>query len=162
VRRAHSARLANGQLGKLRAEDQCHRRHEQGNAEHVLNFVPTQHGSFDPAVTRRTFRLAAPDYLNDFLMPTLIARFREAAPQARLDIDSLNSALDHSAALSSGEIDLVVGNWPKPDERFACSDSFSDTAVCLMRADHPLAHAPLTPEAYFAAAHLAPPDNERA
>ncbi|MBU6489200.1 MAG: LysR family transcriptional regulator [Burkholderiales bacterium] len=121
-----------------------------------VDFVATPHGNFDPAVTRRTFRIAAPDYLNDFFMPTLIARFREAAPQARLEIDSLNPTLDHCAALDAGELDLVLGNWPKPDARFARSDLFSDTVVCLMRADHPLAQAPLTPDAYFAAAHLAP------
>ncbi|TAM55231.1 MAG: LysR family transcriptional regulator [Paraburkholderia sp.] len=121
-----------------------------------VDFVATPHGNFDPALTRRTFRIAAPDYLNDFFMPTLIARFREAAPHARLEIDSLNPTLDHSAALDAGELDLVLGNWPKPDARFARSDLFSDTVVCLMRADHPLAQAPLTPDAYFAAAHLAP------
>lgn len=121
-----------------------------------VDFVATPHGTFDPALTRRTFRIAAPDYLNDFFMPTLIARFREAAPHARLEIDSLNPTLDHSAALDDGELDLVLGNWPKPDARFARSDLFSDTVVCLMRADHPLAQAPLTPDAYFAAAHLAP------
>ncbi|CAB3638888.1 HTH-type transcriptional regulator SyrM 1 [Trinickia soli] len=123
---------------------------------HEVDFVATPRGNFDPAAARRTFRIAAPDYLNDFFMPTLIARFREAAPQARLEIDSLNPTLDHAAALEAGELDLVVGNWPKPDARFARSDLFSDTVVCLMRADHPLAQAPLTPEAYFAAAHLAP------
>ncbi|WP_206955636.1 LysR substrate-binding domain-containing protein [Trinickia acidisoli] len=121
-----------------------------------VDFVATPHGNFDPAATRRTFRIAAPDYLNDFFMPTLIARFREAAPQARLEIDSLNPALDHGAALEAGELDLVVGNWPKPDARFARSDLFSDTVVCMMRADHPLAREPLTREAYLAAAHLAP------
>jgi DNA-binding transcriptional LysR family regulator len=121
-----------------------------------VDFVATPHGNFDPAATRRTFRVAAPDYLNDFFMPTLIARFREAAPQAKLEIDSLNPALDHGAALDAGEIDLVVGNWPKPDARFARSDLFSDTVVCMMRADHPLAREPLTVDAYLAAAHLAP------
>jgi DNA-binding transcriptional LysR family regulator len=121
-----------------------------------VDFVATPHGSFDPAVTRRTFRVAAPDYLNDFFMPTLIARFREAAPQARLEIDSLNPALDHGAALDAGELDLVVGNWPKPDARFERSDLFSDTVVCMMRADHPLAREPLSVEGYVAAAHLAP------
>ncbi|TKI18045.1 LysR family transcriptional regulator, partial [Bacillus pumilus] len=111
-----------------------------------VDFVATPHGNFDPVATRRTFRIAAPDYLNDFFMPTLIARFREAAPQARLEIDSLNPGLDHGAALEAGELDLVVGNWPKPDARFARSDLFSDTVVCMMRADHPLAHEPLTLE----------------
>ena len=121
-----------------------------------VDFVATPHGNFDPATTRRAFRVAAPDYLNDFFMPTLIARFREAAPQARLEIESLSPTLDHGAALEAGELDLVVGNWPKPDARFARSDLFSDTVVCMMRADHPLAQAPLTLDTYLAAAHLAP------
>lgn len=58
-----------------------------------VDFVATPHGPFDPDTARRTFRIAAPDYLNDFFMPTLIARFRAAAPHARLEIDSLNPSL---------------------------------------------------------------------
>jgi DNA-binding transcriptional LysR family regulator len=130
-----------------------------GSAQRVLrdvDFVATPHGEFDPGRSRRIFRVAAPDYLNDFFMPTVIARFREAAPYARLEIDSLNPTLDHTAALDRGELDLVIGNWPKPDPRFARSDLFSDTVVCMMRADHPLARAPLTRETYLAAPHLAP------
>ena len=129
------------------------------SAQRVLrevDFVATPHGDFDPGRSRRTFRVAAPDYLNDFFMPTVIAQFREAAPHARLEIDSLSPMLDHSAALDAGELDLVIGNWPKPDARFERSDLFSDTVVCMMRANHPLAHAPLTREAYLAAPHLAP------
>ncbi|MEK6350189.1 MAG: LysR family transcriptional regulator [Burkholderia sp.] len=121
-----------------------------------VDFIATPHGDFDPARSRRTFRIAAPDYLNDFFMPTLIARFREAAPFAHLEIDSLNPALDHAGALDSGQLDLVIANWPKPEPRFARSELFRDAVVCLMRDTHPLAHAPLTREAYAAAAHLAP------
>lgn len=129
------------------------------SAQRVLrevDFVATPHGDFDPGRSRRTFRVAAPDYLNDFFMPTVIAQFREAAPHARLEIDSLNPTLDHAAALDAGELDLVIGNWPKPDTRFEKSDLFSDTVVCLMRADHPLAQAPMTRDTYLAAPHLAP------
>jgi len=121
-----------------------------------VDFVATPHGDFDPARSRRTFRIAAPDYLNDFFMPTVIAQFREAAPHARLEIESLGPLLDHASALDAGELDLVIGNWPKPDARFERSDLFSDTVVCMMRADHPLAKAPLTRDAYLAAPHLAP------
>ncbi|WP_323121751.1 LysR family transcriptional regulator [Burkholderia alba] len=121
-----------------------------------VDFIATPHGEFDPAHARRTFRVVAPDYLNDFFMPTLIARFRAAAPHAHLDIDSLNPALDHAAALDSGALDLVIGNWPKPDPHFVRDDLFADTVVCMMRAAHPLAGAPLTRDAYAAAAHLAP------
>ena len=121
-----------------------------------VDFVATPHGDFDPLRSRRTFRIAAPDYLNDFFMPTVIAQFREAAPQARLEIESLGPLFDHAAALEAGELELVIGNWPKPDERFERSDLFSDTVVCMMRADHPLANRPLTRDAYLAAPHLAP------
>jgi DNA-binding transcriptional LysR family regulator len=129
------------------------------SAQQVLrevDFVATPHGDFDAVRSRRTFRVAAPDYLNDFFMPTVIAQFREAAPHARLEIESLTPTLDHSAALDAGELDLVIGNWPKPDIRFEKSDLFADTVVCLMRADHPLAQAPLTRDIYLAAPHLAP------
>jgi DNA-binding transcriptional LysR family regulator len=129
------------------------------HAQRVLrdvDFVSTPHGDFDPARSKRTFRVAAPDYLNDFFMPTLIACFREAAPAARLEILSLSPTLDHYASLDAGELDIVIGNWPKPDARFAKSDLFADKVVCMMRADHPLAREPLTREAYLGAAHLAP------
>ena len=121
-----------------------------------VDFIATPHGDFDPSSARRTFRVAAPDYLNDFFMPTLIERFRDAAPHAHLEIDSLNPALDHAGALESGALDLVIGNWPKPDPQFARQDLFSDTIVCLMRDAHPLAREPLTREAYASAAHVAP------
>lgn len=121
-----------------------------------VDFVATPHGDFDPERSKRTFRLAAPDYLNDFFMPTLIARFRETAPAARLEILSLTPTLDHHGALEAGELDIVIGNWPKPDARFERSDLFSDKIVCMMRADHPLARRELTREAYLAAPHLAP------
>ncbi|MEX3991245.1 LysR family transcriptional regulator [Paraburkholderia sp. EG286A] len=129
------------------------------HAQRVLRdveFVATPHGDFDPERSKRTFRLAAPDYLNDFFMPTLIARFRETAPAARLEILSLSPTLDHHGALDAGELDIVIGNWPKPEARFARSDLFSDKVVCMMRADHPLARRELTREAYLAAPHLAP------
>src|SRR5580698_332922 len=121
-----------------------------------VEFVATPHGDFDPASSRRTFRIAAPDYLNDFFTPTLVSAFREAAPNARLEIESLSPLLDHETALDEGEIDLVVGNWAKPEPRFAREDLFTDSFVCLMRRDHPLAKEPLTLERYAHAPHLAP------
>jgi DNA-binding transcriptional LysR family regulator len=121
-----------------------------------VEFVATPHGDFDAASSRRTFRIAAPDYLNDFFMPTLVAAFRDAAPNARLEIESLTPTRDHERMLDHGEIDLMVANWTKPEPRFDRQDLFSDVFVCLMRANHPLAREPLTIERYALAAHLAP------
>lgn len=121
-----------------------------------VEFVATPHGDFDPSTSRRMFRIAAPDYLNDFFAPTLVDAFRAAAPHALLEIESLNPMRDHERALDEGEIDLVIGNWTKPGTRFSRQDLFSDVFVCLMRASHPLAREPLTAERYARAAHLAP------
>jgi len=121
-----------------------------------VEFVATPHGDFDPESSRRTFRVAAPDYLNDFFMPTLVAAFRDAAPNARLEIESLTPMRDHERMLDEGEIDLMVANWTKPEPRFERQDLFTDVFVCLMRANHPLAREPLTAERYALAAHLAP------
>src|SRR5471032_2488381 len=121
-----------------------------------VEFVATPHGAFDPATSRRTFRVAAPDYLNDFFMPTLIRAFRAAAPNARLEIESLTPTLDHERALDEGDLDVVIGNWENPEPRFARRDLFTDSFVCLMRRGHPLAREPLTTARYALAAHLAP------
>ena len=121
-----------------------------------VEFVATPHGEFNPASSRRTFRVAAPDYLNDFFMPTLVHAFRAAAPSARLEIESLTPTLDHERALDEGELDVVVGNWENPEARFTLTPLFTDHFVCLMRRGHPLARTPLTPERYALAAHLAP------
>ncbi len=148
--------LVRGKAGMVQTEYGASLLESAQRALREVDFIATPHGDFHAATTRRTFRVAAPDYLNDFFMPTLIGRFRAAAQPARLDIDSLNPALDHAAALDAGELDLVLGNWSKPDRRFVREALFADTVVCLMRADHPLAREPLTREAYLAAAHLAP------
>jgi len=121
-----------------------------------VEFVATPHGAFDPATSRRTFRVAAPDYLNDFFMPTLIRAFRVGAPNARLEIESLTPTLDHERALDEGDLDLVIGNWENPEPRFTRRDLFTDSFVCLMRRGHPLAREPLTTARYAHAAHLAP------
>src|SRR5471032_2199516 len=105
-----------------------------------VEFVATPHGAFDPTTSRRTFRIAAPDYLNDFFMPTLIRAFRVAAPNARLEIESLTPTLDHERALDEGDLDLVIGNWENPEPRFARRDLFTDSFVCLMRRGHPATH----------------------
>lgn len=121
-----------------------------------VEFVGTPHGDFDPATSRRTFRVAAPDYLNDFFMPTLIRAFRDAAPNARLEIESLAPTLDHERALNESDLDVVVGNWENPSACYVHQPLFTDEFVCLMRRDHFLARVLLSTERYALAAHLAP------
>ena len=75
---------------------------------------------------------AVPDYLNVLFVPTVVERFRIAAPNATLEFHSLGPAFDYELALEDGKLDIVVGNWPEPPEQLHLSNLFVDKIVCLV------------------------------
>lgn len=111
---------------------------------------------FDPARTQRVFNIATPDYLNAVLVGRLVARLRAKAPHAQLALHSFGPDYDYARALESGELDVVIGNWPNPPEHLRLAPLFEDDVVCLMRKSHPLAGRTLSQEDYLNADHLAP------
>ncbi|WP_374513469.1 LysR substrate-binding domain-containing protein [Niveibacterium sp.] len=111
---------------------------------------------FDPAKSRRVFNIATPDYLNAVVLGEIVARLRKHAPHSQVVFHSLGPDSDFTQALESGELDVVIGNWPQPPELLRMTPLFEDDLVCVMRKDHPLANRPLTTERYLEADHLAP------
>ncbi|GAB4061777.1 LysR substrate-binding domain-containing protein [Uliginosibacterium sediminicola] len=111
---------------------------------------------FDPATTRRVFNIATPDYLTPKLLGRIVARMRRIAPLSQVIFHSLGPDQDFTTALESGELDVIIGNWPQPPEQLRISPLFEDEVVCLMRADHPLVDRPLTMKHYIEAEHVAP------
>ena len=82
--------------------------------------------------------------------------FRRQAPGARLCVNPLGVAFDYEHALASGEIDVVIGNWPEPPSYLHLDVLLEDDIVCLVANDHPFARGPVTAEDYLAAAHVVP------
>lgn len=111
---------------------------------------------FDPALTRRVFNIATPDYLHATLLARITSHMRQYAPQSQIVFHSLGPDQDFSQALESGELDVVIGNWPQPPEQLRITTLFEEEVVCLMRADHPLAARPMSIKQYLDAEHLAP------
>jgi len=111
---------------------------------------------FDPAKSRRVFNIATPDYLNAVVLGEIVARLRKYAPHSQVVFHSLGPDSDFTQALESGELDVVIGNWPQPPELLRMTPLFEDDLVCVMRKDHPFANRPLTTERYLEAEHLAP------
>ncbi len=63
--------------------------------------------TFDPASSRRSFTIAAPDIIDLVLVPRLLARISELAPNVDLSIAPFEPApFDR---LASGELDLAIG-----------------------------------------------------
>ncbi|MBL8385310.1 MAG: LysR family transcriptional regulator [Burkholderiales bacterium] len=123
-----------------------------------VDAIVEQVRAFDPRETTRRFGLAAPDYLDADFLPLLVARLARLAPLACLTVRPLVAGLDYERLLESGEIDVVIGNWPDPPPYLRLSPLFDDEVVVMMRAGHPLARSGLlTAAAYRAASHLAPP-----
>ncbi len=125
-------------------------------ALHEISRIAMQQTRFDPASSQRRFRVGSPDYLNILFVPTLVERFRRAAPNAALELHPLSPDSHFETALEEGQFDLVIGNWPDPPARLHRRDLFTDDVVCLVARTHPLAGRPITEADYLAAAHVAP------
>ncbi len=92
---------------------------------------------FDPAESRRTFRLHLTDIGESSFMPPLVAALRARAPQVRIESFQLEPT-DIVPALDDGRIDVALGFLPlihdTEKERL-----INDRYIVLVRADHPLA-----------------------
>ena len=114
---------------------------------------------FDPTTTKLVFRIGTPDYLAPPLMASLVSYLRMTAPKARLVLQPLSNGYDYEAALSNGELDVVIGNWPQPPEHLRMTILLEDEVVCLVCRDHPCAGrsgSQLTVADYLNGAHIVP------
>ncbi|WP_410018740.1 MULTISPECIES: LysR family transcriptional regulator [unclassified Pseudomonas] len=89
---------------------------------------------FDPASTKRTFRLAMSDYGAALLLPGLVRRLREQAPGIGLSI-SHASREGMVEGVINGELDLAAGVFPDLPAELRSSPLFDEHYVCLLDRD---------------------------
>ncbi|MGO4306119.1 MULTISPECIES: LysR family transcriptional regulator [unclassified Cupriavidus] len=112
---------------------------------------------FDPATSEQTFVVAMPDYLAPPFFAHVVRVFRAAAPRARLVAMPLGSTFDYEQALSAGDADIVIGNWPNPPEHLHLSVLLEDEVVCVVAQDSAYTQpGKFTAQAYLGAAHIVP------
>lgn len=97
---------------------------------------------FDPATSRRTFRVCMTDISQLVLLPRLWERLRESAPQINIEILPLTH--DIGRQLESGEADLALGFMPQLEAGFYQNVLFDQAFVCLVSARHPRVRKSLT------------------
>ena len=108
---------------------------------------------FDPSKSQDRFRLMAPDYLAQLIMPPVLAQVFNIAPGVRIEMENLSAT--GIAELCEGTISLgfgVVDDGPVL-ENVASQALFEDRQVCLVRKGHPLLEDGMTIESYAATAH---------
>lgn len=119
-------------------------------------------GDFDPAVDARVFRLTMADAMAAFLLPALMARFAALGARCQIEVRPLLDR-DPRELLAHADIDVALGHFPEVLAALAAQGRVAPLRhrrlgegryVCVMRAGHPLAEAPLTLAAFCAAEHV--------
>lgn len=108
---------------------------------------------FDPAATRRHFRVAASDFVGSVLMTRLAARMHDAAPGAMLEILQPNER--SLAQMERGEIDLLLMPERYLSRSHPSEFLFSSPFACIVWDSNPDVGAALDLDAYLRLGHVA-------
>jgi DNA-binding transcriptional LysR family regulator len=89
---------------------------------------------FDPATSRRRFVIAATDYMDFLVVPPLIEKVCQKAPQINFHIKRTEVPFPERE-LENGELDVVLGFEAilKPATYLNCDRLFEDRMTCLLR-----------------------------
>jgi DNA-binding transcriptional LysR family regulator len=107
---------------------------------------------FEPLTSKRVFRLMAPDNLELYLLPPLLALLSREAPNVSLRIVPLNSGWEE--ALASGEVDLKLGRRYPVNAGLLSEDLLEERFVCVVASGHAAAGKRLTLPQYAGLRHL--------
>ncbi len=94
--------------------------------------------SFDPAVSSRKFRLSLNDISEGRVLPILMQKVHELAPNVRLS-SYYTSREDLKHAMASNEVSFAVDPFPPSDSEIKKELIFEDVFVCGFRKEHKLA-----------------------
>jgi len=108
---------------------------------------------FDPSKAQDRFRIIAPDYLTQMVLPGVVSQVLNLAPDIRIEIENLSAAGIED--MSEGRASLLFGVVEDGPELHNVRSQalLKDRQVCLMRRDHPLAKKYMTLDGFAAAPH---------
>lgn len=127
-----------------------------GPVRQILNQVEAALSTpapFDPASTRRRFRIATNDYVECVLLPKLVREIAREAPGIDLDVVQLGPTYPEEG-LQTGKLDLAIGFAHNVPAQLHSFDLFNDRFICAVRADHPTVGRRITPRQYADLPHI--------
>lgn len=119
---------------------------------HQLDQVIATSASFDPATSRRIFRVATSDYLTSVVLAPMLTELAATAPGIGLDIQAPGESTHDQ--LDQGKLDLAImpEGYAHPDHPLELL--FQEDHVVVGWRGNPLVQAPLSLANYQAAAHV--------
>ncbi len=118
-----------------------------------VNHVVAGPGEFHPDSARRTFTLAATDYVQFVLLGRLASRLETEAPGVSLRVLPVHSWFPWPA-LESGAVDLTLGGAQVAPRGLHRRTLFRDRVVCIVRADHPVTRGTWNLDKYLSLTHV--------
>ncbi|SFR82191.1 transcriptional regulator [Marinobacter daqiaonensis] len=113
----------------------------------------TSTSAFDPATSRRKFRIALSDLILDLLWPPLVSKLERDAPG--VDLHAVPYTVEGAhLQLREAHVDLAIGMLSEHDHSLRSTWLLDSGYVLAMREDHPLAGRPVTLEQFLDARHL--------
>ncbi|HSV79934.1 MAG TPA: LysR family transcriptional regulator [Ramlibacter sp.] len=109
----------------------------------VLDDELAELSSFDPATTRREFRLGVNEMGAITIVPKVVALLAQRAPHARL-APVHGDAASFAPALESGQIELACAHFPQPPGHLRQLLVMTREYVCIARREHPTIGARMT------------------
>ena len=107
---------------------------------------------FIPADSDRSFLISMTDVGQIVMLPPLLNRLSEVAPNLRISVSTIDRQIDK--ALEGGEVDLAVGYVSHLEDQFFQQLLFEEEFVCLARASHPRIDGKLTRRQYELESHV--------
>lgn len=113
----------------------------------------TWNTTFDASTTHKTFNLYASDYIQFVVMPLLLGKLRENAPNIQLRVlpPKMHGGQD---MLAENHIELYLGHYPNPPESLRACFLFEESACCLVRENHPLLSKPWNLDTFLQYEHM--------
>lgn len=92
--------------------------------------------SFDESSSRRVFRVMASDYAASTLIPPLLKRLNERAPNIIIDIMTPSDVTFHD--VEAGKIDMAINRFDELPQSFHQKTIWKDSFSCIVGAHNPL------------------------
>jgi LysR family transcriptional regulator, transcriptional activator for leuABCD operon len=101
---------------------------------------------FDPAQSRRQFRISIPHPMGPFYAVAIRKAAAAVAPDIVLNFDTVSRPVSLEDDLHNGIVDIAIDWLPVTLDPFVNRKLFDDQVVLLARSDHPSAHSDMTIE----------------
>jgi DNA-binding transcriptional LysR family regulator len=109
---------------------------------------------FEPASSTRVFRLSVADHAGALLLPALLKRLREEAPNVCIRVQPWHGHLQDPYELAR-LVDVAIACVPGKFKGFYQQRLFTDRDACAIRRGHPIAKRMVDPESFLKAKHVA-------